>query len=162
MTAISTPSASQPRRRPFLRFLLFSVGVIIALLILVGVGVSLLRSSRNQPIGVDAYPGAAVVNKSASAQTDSVVYETPATVRQGLDFYAQKFGYADQQNTDGCRITYLTDPGMEQPGKYNGRCVVSNSMLDVTQVLSIKIDYAPDADGKTGKTLISIDRTWGG
>jgi hypothetical protein len=162
MTAISTPSTSQPRRRPFVRFLLFSAGVIIALVILTVIGVSSLRSSRNQPIGVDAYPGAAVVSKSASGQNDKVVYETPATVRQVLDFYAQKFGYADQQNTDGCRITYLTDPGAEQPGKYNGRCVVSNSMLDVSQFLSIKIDYVAEADGKTGKTLISIDRTWGG
>jgi hypothetical protein len=161
MTAVSSPGVSQPQRRPFLRILMLGIGIIIAFVIVGVIVISTMRSSRNQPISVDTYPGANVLTNTKTNNSDKTIYETPDSVQQVFNFYVQKFGLSDKEN-DGCKKVYTSAPASEEPGKYTASCVVSNSMLDVSQYLSIRIEYVTNSATKTGTTQITVDRLWGG
>lgn len=163
MTAQSTPRQgfSQALRSPVVRIALVTLIGLIVLIVLVVIGISVLKGSRDRPINVEVYPGAALVTKSELPRSDSFVYSTGDSVQQVLNFYAERHGFS-ADDSDGCKKIYLTNPVSEAPGKSQGRCEISNSFLDVSQILSIKIDYVTDANGKNGKTMIAIDRNWGG
>jgi hypothetical protein len=118
-----------------------------------------MKAQHNQPIDFVVYPNAQLVDKSAKAQSDSQTYSTTDSPQQVLNFYSD---HVNKDDGNGCQKIYLGKQISEDLGQYVGRCVVSSSLLDAGQVLAVKIDYVLDADGKSGKTIIQIDRSWGG
>jgi hypothetical protein len=106
------------------------------------------------------YPNAQLISKDQKPNSDSQTYSTVDSVQQVLNFYIERYRISNLE-TDGCKKIYWSTPISEEPGKVSGRCSVSDSLLEVSQSLSIRIDYVKSADG-TGKTIIFIERAWGG
>jgi hypothetical protein len=147
-------------RKPLVRILLLSVGAAVVLFIVANVALSAMKSQRGKPIDVVVYPNAQLVTKNQQPRSDSQTYSTSDSVQQVLNFYIERYRISNLE-ADGCKKIYWTSPNSEEPGKVSGRCSVSDSMLEVSQSLSIRIDHVKGADG-TGKTVILIERTWGG
>jgi hypothetical protein len=119
-----------------------------------------MKSQRGKPIDFVVYPNAQLITQDKKARSDSQTYSTVDSVQQVLNFYIDKYRISNLES-DGCKKIYWSTPISEEPGKVSGRCSVSDSLLEVSQSLSIRIDHVKGADG-TGKTIIIIDRTWGG
>jgi len=146
-------------RSPLLRLVVFGLIAIVLLVIISNVAIRVMKAQRNQPIDFVAYPNAQLVTKSAKTQSDTQTYATADSPQKVLEFYTD---HLNKDDGNGCQKIYLGKQVSEDLGQYAGRCVVSNSLLDAGQLLAVKIDYVLDADGKSGKTVITIDRTWGG
>jgi hypothetical protein len=144
-------------RNPLLRVVLIGIIAIILLVLALIIAVVSMRAAHNRPIDVAPYPNAQLVTKREAAQSDSQTYSTTDSVQSVLAFYD---GWINKDDGNGCKKIYQGTTASEEPGKVSGRCVVSNSLLDSTQYLSIQIDYV--SDGQTGKTIILIERSWGG
>ncbi|MCC7447528.1 MAG: hypothetical protein IT324_08940 [Anaerolineae bacterium] len=147
-------------RSPFVRIALVAIIVLVLFIVLVNVSISMMKSSRSQPIGFEVYPGAVQVNQTKSSGADSQTYETPDSVQQVLNFYIERFG-SMSSGENGCRKFYKDETPSEEPGHYWGACIVSDSVLDVSQILRIRIDSTPAIDGQPGKTTFVIQRSWG-
>ena len=146
------------RSRP-IRILLLSVGAVIICLLVMAVALDLFKSSRNQPMGVDVYPGATLVSEEAQPNFDRRFYSTSDTVQQVLNFYA---GRLPKDDINGCKKIYTDKTPSEQPGHYFAQCVVDNSVLDISQRLSITINYQAEKGTQNFKTFFAVERNWGG
>src|SRR5690348_265204 len=83
---METEETKQPSfisNRP-VRILIFGVVAIVACVILVGVAVTVLKTSRNGPISVDTYPGAQLLSNDTSQNNDISLYSTQDSVQQVL------------------------------------------------------------------------------
>jgi len=147
-------------RSPFIRIALVAIIVLVLFVVLANVSISMMKSARSQPISFDVYPGAVQVNQTKSDGADSQTYETTDSVQQVLNFYVQKFG-SMASGENGCRKFYKDATPSEDPGHYWGACIVSDSVLDVSQILRIRIDSTPASNGQPGKTTFVIQRSWG-
>lgn len=85
----ATPEGS---RNGLIRALLIGIGAIIVIIIVLVGGFSLYKSSHNQPLTVEAYPNATVINKAATANSDSVTYTSLDSVDLVADFYSRLLG----------------------------------------------------------------------
>src|SRR5712691_5773791 len=87
MTAQSTPrqGLSQALRSPLVRIALICLVGLIVLIIIAVVGVTAMKGSRDRPISVEVYPGAALVTKSELPRSDSFTYSTGDSVQQVLN-----------------------------------------------------------------------------
>jgi hypothetical protein len=144
-------------RNPLVRIVLIGIIAIIVVILVLIVSVFSMRAARNRPLDVATYPKASLVTKKEGAQSDSLTYATTDSVQDVLAFYDSKIAKDD---TNGCKKIYSGTEVSEEPGKVSGRCVLSNSFMDSAQNLSIQIDYV--SDGQSGKTIILIERSWGG
>jgi hypothetical protein len=144
-------------RNPLVRIVLVGIIAVIVLILILIVVVVSMRAAHNRPIDAAVYPNAHLVTKSATGQSDVQTYATADSVQDVLKFYD---GWINKDDENGCKKIYHDTEASEEPGKVSGRCVISNSFLDSTQYLSIQIDYV--SDGQTGKTIILIERSWGG
>lgn len=147
-------------RSPLIRMALITIIVLVLFVVLTNVSISMMKAARNQPIGFEVYPGAALVNQTKSEGADSQTYETPDSVQDVLRFYSQKIGSVEA-GENGCRKFYKDQTPSEEPGHIWGACVVSDSVLDVSQILRIRIDSTPAANGQSAKTTVVIQRSWG-
>ena len=162
---METEETKQPRfvsNRP-VRILIFSVVAIIACVVLAGLVVTILKTSRNGPIGVDVYPGAQLIGKDNNQNDDFALYSTQDSVQQVLDFYTGRLP-KDEDKVQGCQKIYTDNnpDTRELPGHYFGRCVVDNSQLDVSQQLMISINYQVNDTTQKPETRVQIQRHWGG
>lgn len=163
-------------RSPLIRVALAGIVLLILVFIFINVAISLMKSSRNQPINFEIYPGAQLVDQIKKTGGDTQTYETRDSIRQVFEFYAKRHGLAKANTleTDGCKVIFrnmtpiptivqgTAEPYVEKQGDWWGVCVVSDSILDVSQELSIKMTYVPtSADGLTGKTVLVVQRNWG-
>jgi hypothetical protein len=144
-------------KNPLVRIVLIGTIALILLVLILIITIVALRSAYSHPLEVAVYPNAQLVTKSEKGQSDLQTYSTDDSVQDVLGFYESRIS---TQDGNGCKKIYIGKEVSEEPAKVSGRCIVSNSLLDATQSLSIRIDYAPD--GTTGKTIILIERTWGG
>jgi hypothetical protein len=146
------------------RILLFGVALIVVCVVLVGVAVTLLRSSRNSPISVDIYPGSQLITSSKNDKEDVALYATQDSVQQVLDFYSQRLPKdSESVSVQGCQKIY-TDSNTttrELPGHFYARCVEDNSQLDVVQQLLITINYQINDATKKPETRFQVERHWG-
>jgi hypothetical protein len=147
-------------RRPLIRLILVSVVAAVVLFIVANMALSAMKAQRGRPIDIIVYPNAQLIHKDQKARSDSQTYSTNDSVQQVLNFYIDKYRISNLES-DGCKKIYWSTPISEEPGKVSGRCSVTDSLLEVSQSLSIRIDHGKGADG-TGKTIITIERTWGG
>ncbi len=159
MTENQTSGRLRIFRSSILRLVVFALIAVILLVVISNVAIRVMKAQRNQPIDFTVYPNAKLVTKSAHRQSDSQTYSTTDSPQQVLNYYSDHLS-KDEEN--GCKKIYLDKEVSDALGHYVGRCAVSSSLLDAGQLLAIKIDYVLDADGKTGKTIIQIDRSWGG
>ncbi len=146
-------------RSPILRLVVLALVAVVLLFVISNIAIRVMKAQRNQPIDFTVYPNATLVTKSAGPQSDSQTYSTTDSPQQVLNYYSD---HLSKDDGNGCQKIYLGKQASEELGQYAGRCVVSNSLLDAGQLLAIKIDYVRDTDGKSGKTIIQIDRSWGG
>ncbi len=144
-------------RNPFVRIVLIGFVAIILLILILIVAVFSIRAAHNHPVDVVIYPNAHLVTKSEKEQSDSQTYSTTDSVQDVYAFYDR---WINKDDGNGCKKIYNGPEASEEPGKVSGRCVISNSLLDSTQYLSIQIDYV--TNGQIGKTIIQIERSWGG
>jgi hypothetical protein len=144
-------------RSPLIRIMLIGFVAIILLILIVVVSALVMRSGLNHPIDVVTYPNAQLVTRTASQLSDLQTYSTTDPFQQVFSFYDQSIHKDDGSE---CKKIYSGAQASEEPGQVSGRCMVSHTFMDTMQFLSIKIDYVPD--GNTGKTIILIERTWGG
>ncbi|MEP7288281.1 MAG: hypothetical protein ABI947_21225 [Chloroflexota bacterium] len=142
-----------------IRILLLSLGAAIICLLLVAIGLNLFKSGHNQPVGVEVYPGATLVTQETQAGFDRRFYSTSDSVQQVLNFYA---GRLPKDDINGCKKIYTDKTPSEEPGHYFAQCVVDNSVLDVSQRLSISINYQAEEGTQNFKTFFAIERNWGG
>jgi hypothetical protein len=134
--------------------------VIVAILIVGGlIALSVTRSSHTQPIAVEQYPGAKLLEEKTTDKSDRRVYSTGASVDRVLRHFADRLNKDDQ---NGCfkiytdETTTLRSPTDELPGHHYGRCIVDTSWLDVTQNLIIEVHYVEGSG-----TIIEVLRNWG-
>ena len=132
--------------------------VVICVILVFG-AISVLRSSRNGPINVDVYPGAATVKVVKNYSNSSILYSTTDSVQQVLNFYNGRL--PKDESIEGCKKIYTDDKPSEEPGHFYARCIVDNSQLDVSQLMMITINYQA-VDGTNKKeTRILIEQQWG-
>jgi hypothetical protein len=143
------------------RYFVIGVGILIVLVALVLLGISLLKSSHSQPIAFDVYPGAKVVGTSTSEGADVTVYVTQDSIQKVYDFYLGRMP-PSSDNVEGCQKIYLDKTPSEAPGHWFGGCMADNSVLNVQQSLSIKINYQTLDGSTTPQTVIEVRRNWGG
>ena len=166
--AEETQQPSFISNRP-VRILIFGVAVIIVCIVVVGIAITVLRTSRSSPISVDIYPGAQLINSGKNDQNDASLYSTQDSIDQVYDFYDKRLPKDDVQ---GCQKIFTassqTDATQEATaapptsGDYFGRCVVDNSQLDVSQQLMITINSQLNDTTKKPETRFAIQRHWGG
>ncbi len=141
-------------RSKLMRSVLVSMSVTVLMVIFGVVLVSAARSSHSQPISVEVYPDAKLLEKQADDQSDRRVYSTADSVDQVLAFYAQRL---NEDDGNGCKKIYTDTPPSDDPGHYIGSCIVDTSWMDVSQRLAIRVNYAAGSG-----TLIEVERNWGG
>ncbi len=141
-------------RSKLMRAVLIGLGVLVLIVIASAVYLSSTRASHSQPINVDVYPGAKLLEKQVNAQSDRRVYSTTDSVDQVLVYYAERLNKDDE---NGCKKIYTDSTPSEQPGHFIGRCIVDTSWMDVSQSVAIRVSYTA-ASG----TVIEVERAWGG
>jgi hypothetical protein len=153
------PLLSRIFRSTMVRILVIAVIAVIVLVIIANAVYSSMRAQRSQKIPVDIYPNALLVSKHDTPVSDEQVYSTTDSFQDVYNFYADRMGNKVGEG-NGCMQLYLATPESQDPGKVAGRCLLYDSILDVEQSLSVQIDYEFDPGGKTGKTMIVIERSW--
>ncbi len=142
------------------RILVFGVAVIIVCVVLVGVAITALRSSRNTPMSVDIYPGAQLLKSTRGSRSDGALYSTQDSVQQVFDYYDKRL---PKDEVQGCKKLYSDDnkSTQELPGHFYVVCIEDNSQLDVVQQLQITVNYQVNADTQKPETRLLIERNWG-
>jgi hypothetical protein len=153
------PLLSRIFQSVMVRILVIALIVVVVLVIVANTVYSSMRAQRSQKIPVDIYPNALLVSKRNLPNSDNQVYSTTDSLQDVYDFYFTRMGASNADGT-GCMKLYLATPESEDPGKVAGRCLSYDSLLDADQLLSIQINYEFDPGGKTGKTMIVIERSW--
>jgi hypothetical protein len=165
-TVLAHANETQPEtnatRKPLLKRRGLTIGVATGIVLLsivfVILGLNTFKSSRNQAINVDLYPGAQLVETRKTAQYDVQVFSTDDSVQKVMDWFADKL---PKDDTNGCKKVYTDAKPSEEPGHYYALCVVDNSLLEVTQRMSITINYQAATGSKDFKTYFLIERLWG-
>jgi hypothetical protein len=149
-------------RSVVVRFLVFVVIAIVVLLIVANTVYSSMRAQRSQKIPVEIYPNALLVSKRTTSVSDNQVYSTTDSFQVVYDFYDSRIRGAGADDTNGCKQIDVSMGTLvpDEPAKIVGRCLVYDSILDADQLLSVQISYEADPGGKSGKTMIVIERTW--
>lgn len=107
---------------------------------------------------VNSYPGATIVSQATSVNSDRILYTTGDPIDKVAAFYIAQFGQADDT---GCKQLFIDPTPSTTPGHVYYRCVSDRSVLDVTQIATIKIDSVPmSIDAINFQTQIEVDRTW--
>src|SRR5690349_15233633 len=77
-----------------------AAGVIVLGILVVVLVINIFKSSRNQPLNVDLYPGAQLVDSRKSEHADQQIYSTDDSVQKVMDWYAARL---PKDDTNGCK-----------------------------------------------------------
>ncbi len=146
--------ARHPVRRAAITLVIILIVFVVAL---VG-GLMLLKSSRAQPMRLSVYPGALVAGQTTQANSDRTFYSTNDAIDKVAAFYTQQLGQSEES---GCKELFTDANHSTEPGHVYYRCVVDQSVLDVTQITTITIVATADPSSPNGaQTRIQVDRIW--
>ena len=138
-----------------------AITLVIILIVLVGAlvgGLMLLKSSRAQPMRLSVYPGAVVAGQTTEGNADHTLYTSADAIDKVAAFYTQQLGQSDES---GCKELFTDANHLTEPGHVYYRCVVDQSVLDITQITTVTIVATADPSSPTGaQTRIQVDRIW--
>jgi hypothetical protein len=156
---IATVNVQTSRSRHPIRRAAITIVIILIVVVAASVGgLMLLKSSRAQPMHVSAYPGATVSDQTASANSDRMTYTTNDAIDRVEAFYAGQFGQSDES---GCKQLFTDPIPSTTPGHVYYRCVVDQSVLDVTQITTVTIVSAVNSSTPNSvQTWIEVNRIW--
>ena len=145
------------------RLTLVVVAAVIVLVVAAVIAAYLYRSSRDKPLEVEIYPGAALVNSEKLYDGfDHQQYTSTDPFEQIERFYAA-------QKDMVCEPQYRVVeqmPGQKEPRKEGHiftRCQIDHSGWGMTQYTTIVIQPVYDQNqNPTGQVTIDIQRHWGG
>ncbi len=146
-------------RSTIVRIVIIAVFVFIVAVVVGSLIYSSTRAQRGQQLSVDIFPGASLVGKRTTPNSDTQTYATTASFQTVYDFYLQHITASDGS---GCQKVYTGKAVSEAPGQVAGKCFILNAFQDANQFLSVSIQTQLTPDGKPDKTLIVIDRSWKG
>lgn len=161
---------TSPKRGLFQSLMVrITLGLVVLIVVIAVVGAIVffsIRSSRNKPLNVKVYPGAALVGSQklndGFGHHDRTLYSVTAALEDIEKFYTKQKGMS-------CRPYFgkvVDNAGNETQteGHVYTNCEVDHSLsrLGITQYTTILIQ--PDYDASlnpTGKVFIQIERFWG-
>jgi hypothetical protein len=153
-----TTKQERMRRPPYI--LIGSAALLILCGLISFVAFNVFKGTRSSPIAFEQYPGSQLVREKNDAFSDQKLFSTTASVQDVYSFYVERFPKSSD-DTNGCKKIYTDQPPSEEPGHWFGRCVLDNSMLDVSQRLTITINYQPLDGSSEPRTYYGVERQWG-
>lgn len=155
----SEPVESTPtrvRRPPFI--LIGSIVLLVLCGVVAFVAFNVFKGTRNSPIAFEQYPDSQLVREASTATSDTKLFVTNASIQDVFNFYAQRL---PKDETNGCEKLYIDAKPSEEPGHWYGKCVIDNSLLDISQRLTITINYQSLDGSNEMRTYYAVDRQWG-
>lgn len=150
------------------------IAAIIGVLIIAGGALSFFidRASRQTPLEIELYPGAAMWGTRAYSNTaQSVYYQvTNASPEQVKDFYQQKMNqfYSGDESPElrSCKRNPSSgnfqeyDRGQPDIVPYQWSCMFDRSGFQITQSTRVNIQPGIESNGTAGITIIEYDQVW--
>lgn len=158
-------------------FSLIRVGLIaafIGVLIIAGGAISFFmdRASRQTPLEIELYPGAALWGtRTRSVTAQSVYYQVPNTSpEQVKDYYQQKMNQfysgdeapelrsCKRNPSSGNFLEY--DRGNPEVVPYQWSCMFDRSGFQITQSTRVNIQPGVASNGTAGMTIVEYEQVW--
>jgi hypothetical protein len=153
-----TTKQERVRRPPYI---LIASAALLALCALISfVAFNVFKSTRSSPLAFEQYPGSQLVRENQTAYSDQKLFSTTASVQDVYNFYVERFPKSSD-DTNGCKKIYTDQPPSEEPGHWFGSCVIDNSVLDISQQITITINYQPLDGSNELRTYYGVERRWG-